>query len=77
MGLDGSLGVYGGYGPSERSTKLWSAGTGSKGGTKSSYELVYRGDKVILNKDGKVGGRQRAGVLFFAALADRDFGDHE
>lgn len=55
MGRDGSLGVYGGSGPHARKAKLWSAGTGSKGSTDSSYELVYSAGRVVLNKDGKVG----------------------
>lgn len=56
LGRDGSLGVYGGKAPHVQKAKLWTAGTGAKGGaTGSQYELVYSRDRVVLNKDGKVG----------------------
>eukprot|EP00752_Nemacystus_decipiens_P012405 g10992.t1 len=55
LGRDGSLGVYGGKSPYAQKAKLWTAGTAAKGGaTGSSYELLYSGDRVVLNKDGKV-----------------------
>ncbi|CAM9792723.1 unnamed protein product [Pylaiella littoralis] len=55
LGRDGSVGVYGGKSPYAQKAKLWNAGTGAKGGaTGSLYELVYSGDRVVLNKDGKV-----------------------
>lgn len=58
LGRDGSVGVYGGKSPYAQKAKLWTAGTAAKGGaTGSSYELVYSGDRVVLNKDGKVGAR--------------------
>ncbi|CBJ26712.1 expressed unknown protein [Ectocarpus siliculosus] len=56
LGRDGSLGVYGGKSPYAQKAKLWTAGTGAKGGggKEAFYELVYTGDRVVLNKDGKV-----------------------
>lgn len=52
--------MYGGRAPDSRKSKLWTAGTGSKGSTESAFELIYSGDRVTLYKDGKVGGRNRA-----------------
>ncbi|CAM9206646.1 unnamed protein product, partial [Laminaria digitata] len=54
LGRDGSLGVYEGRAPDARKGKLWTAGTGSKSPTESSFELVYSGDRVSLHKNGKV-----------------------
>ncbi|CAM9543276.1 unnamed protein product [Ascophyllum nodosum] len=54
LSRDGSLGVYEGSGPHARETKLWSAGSGSKGNVQSVHELVYTGYKIILNKNGKM-----------------------
>ncbi|CAM9220482.1 unnamed protein product [Scytosiphon promiscuus] len=55
LGRDGSLGVYGGKSPYAQKAVLWTAGTAAKGGaTDSLYELVYSGDRVVLNKNGKV-----------------------
>eukprot|EP00904_Undaria_pinnatifida_P006208 jgi/Undpi1/2717/HiC_scaffold_14.g06095.m1 len=53
LGRDGSLGMYGGRAPDERTAKIWTAGTGSKGSTESAFELVYSGERVSLHKDGK------------------------
>lgn len=47
--------MYGGRAPDERTAKIWTAGTGSKGSTESAFELVYSGERVSLHKDGKVG----------------------
>ena len=48
--------MYEGSGPHARKTKqLWSVGMGSEGNAQSVHELVYTGDEIIMNKDGKVG----------------------